>query len=271
MSNRNIRKPAVAGSFYPADPEVIKKNLETYIGAAPENKKALGALGAVSPHAGWFYSGHVAGALFASIKIPDTVVVIGPNHHRLGSEAAIDSSAAWRFPFGDIEVDQELSAEIAKGIPGIAFDASAHASEHSLEVIIPFLHYRNSSVRIVPISLSTYDSALLTLLGVGLAGILKGKDALIVASSDLSHFETDETARSIDAETIKCIEKMEPEAVLRRAVREQALCGGGPLHTLLTAGKSIGAVEAKLVKYATSGDISGDRGRVVGYAGFIVS
>ena len=275
MPSRKIRMPAVAGSFYPASPEEIAKEVETYIGASTDASPgapvgAENALGAIAPHAGWFYSGHVAGALFAAINIPGTVVLIGPNHNRAGSEASLDSSDAWRFPFGDIEVDRELSAEIAKSVPSLAFDASSHADEHSLEVIVPFLYQRNRSVRIVPISLSTFDPALLDSLGNGLAEILKGRDILIVASSDLSHFEPDETARAIDGETIKCIERMEPGAVLERAVRDRALCGGGAVHTLLTAGKALGCREARLVKYATSGDISGDRGRVVGYAGFIL-
>lgn len=270
MPSRSIRMPAVAGSFYPADPEEIAKNIETYLGAATEDAEAIEAIGAVAPHAGWFYSGHVAGAVFASIKIPGTVVIIGPNHNRLGSEAALDSSTAWRFPFGDVEVDQDLTNEIAERIPAVKLDPSAHAHEHSLEVIIPFLHYKNRSVRIVPISLSSFDETLLERLGKGLAEILAGKDLLIIASSDLSHYEPDETARSIDADTIRSIEKMEQETVLRRAMKERALCGGGPVYTLLTAGKSLGAVETRLVKYATSGDITGERERVVGYAGFVV-
>jgi len=267
MSERSVRKPAVAGSFYPDNPEEITKKLLSYIGDNPKNKNVIGA---IAPHAGWLYSGHVAGAIFASIKIPDTVILFGPNHKGLGVETALDSSTAWSFPFSDIEVDRNLSTKIADSLPSAKFDATAHANEHSLEVIVPFLFYRNRSVRIVPISLSNYDDALLAQLGKSVAEIIRGKDVLIVASSDLSHFESDDRARSIDTETIKCIEKMVPEAVLKRAKNERALCGGGPVHALLTAGRVLGATEAKLVKYATSGDISGDRDRVVGYAGFIV-
>jgi AmmeMemoRadiSam system protein B len=264
-----IREPAVAGSFYPASKEKIFKALEFHLGESNGLKGT--PLGAISPHAGWVYSGPVAGAVFGSIEVPDNVILVGPNHHGLGAKAAIDSSDGWSFPFGTVPVNAEIAGAIADDCPDVRFDAVAHAYEHSIEVIVPFLYARNPAVKIVPVSLFTDDADTVHRLGSAIAAAVDEYGAMVVASTDMTHFLPDDQARKIDADSIKIIESMNYQRLLGWVKTAHALCGGTPVAVLLKACGDLGASRAELLKYATSGDTGGSRESVVGYGGFIVA
>jgi len=260
-----VRKPAVAGSFYPSDSQSIMQEVGAYLEGAREQRQ--GVLGLVAPHAGWYYSGHVAGAVVGAAPIPDRIILIGPNHHGLGAMAALDDSSGWEFPFGTVPVDEGLSSAMADGCPSLEYDASAHSGEHSLEVIVPFLYAKNPDISIAAISLYTYDEAFLMELARCVAEAAGRYGALIVASSDMTHYLPDGVVRENDGETIEVIRKLDPKAVLKKSVKDQSLCGAPAVVVAEEACLENGATRAELEKYATSGDIAGDRSSVVGYAG----
>ena len=267
MAERIRRKAAVAGSFYPGSKEEISKEITAYLGKEDGNREVIAC---ISPHAGWFYSGHVAGALFGSIKVPDSVILLGPNHRGIGESVAIDSADSWEFPFGEVPLDQTLANKIVSDSDKAKLDSVAHLMEHSLEVIVPFLYFKNRNIKITPVSLGTHSPEILKTLGKSIGKRAIDSGSLIVSSSDLSHFLPDDEARETDKQTIEAIKSFNPETILRLAISENALCGGAPVSTLMWAAGEMGATKAELVKYATSGDIAGSRERVVGYASFIV-
>ncbi len=264
---KSLREAVFAGSFYPASSGEIFAKLDLIMSKLSPLKKEK-VIAVISPHAGWAYSGAVAAKVFASIEVPGDVILIGPNHRGIGDTAAIDSSKSWSFPFGDIPVNGKIAKEIAKRCLSVSFDSRAHSKEHSLEVIIPFLYARNKSVRIIPISLFTEDETIVAELGLATARVAKEFGALIVASSDMTHFLSDGAAREMDGETIEIIKSLRPLEVLRKAKSDSALCGGAPVAVMLTACKELGVKSAQLVGYSNSGDVTGDRSRVVGYCGF---
>ncbi|MBI5637540.1 MAG: AmmeMemoRadiSam system protein B [Nitrospinae bacterium] len=268
-SPQNIRPPAVAGMFYPADPKAMLDELRGYIGAAPEGHAH--PLAAVSPHAGWYYSGHVAGAVFAAIDVPDRVILIGPNHRGRGAELALDPHGAWRFPSGDVPVDKELGGLLLRYCPLLEEDAAAHAAEHSLEVIVPFLHAKNRDVKIAPLCIGTHNPEKLASLAAAVARAAKETGALVVASSDMTHYLSDKAARAIDGKMIETLKSLDADEILDAALEDQALCGAGPVYVAVAAARENGAREFAVVRYATSGDIEGKRDAVVGYGGFVIS
>ncbi len=265
----NIRPPAVAGMFYPGDPQTMLDDLHRYINAAPQGNAH--PLAAVSPHAGWYYSGHVAGAVFAAIAVPDRVILIGPNHRGRGAELALDPHDAWHFPFGAVPVDKKLGAMLRQYCPPLEEDAAAHAGEHSLEVIVPFLHAKNPAVQIAPICIGTHDPHLLGALAAAVARAAKETGALVVASTDMTHYLPDKTARIIDGRMIETLESLDPAKILAAALEDQALCGAGPVYVAVAAARENGARKFGVIRYATSGDIEGKRDAVVGYGGFVIS
>ena len=262
----DIRKAAVAGSFYPDDAGRLMFEVEAFMSEA--GSKPIRVLGAVSPHAGYYYSGHVAGALFGSIEVPDKVILIGPNHRAAGARAALDSSGGWSFPFGIVPVNRELSYEIARECPSVEFDSTAHRGEHSLEVIVPFLYARNPDLSIAAMAIYSHQENLLSEITVGVAKIAKQNNALIVASSDMTHYLPDKTVREIDSGTIETVRRLDSHALLEKVRSDQSMCGAAAVSVAMAACKINGASRAELVKYATSGDIEGKRESVVGYAGF---
>ncbi len=281
-----LRKPAVAGHFYPGTAEALRRQVEEFIISAEKVR----ALGIMSPHAGLIYSGAVAGAVYSSIDLPDTFVLIGPNHTGLGAPVSIMCEGRWETPLGAVEMDEPLARSILSKSPRIQEDSLAHLREHSLEVQLPFIQYFKKSFKIVPIQM--LDTRLETCLEVGRAmaaaiaecGVrsAEGKpeaqnpkseirNALIVASSDMSHYERAAAAKEKDYKAIRHILALDPEG-LYHTVKNQGItmCGYGPATAMLAACKILGASEAKLVKYANSGEVSGDYEQVVGYAGIIV-
>lgn len=262
-----VRQPVVAGQFYTNDPSHLREQLGEFIRGGGTQKKVLGA---IVPHAGYVYSGSVAGSVYARVKIPQTVVVLGPNHHGMGSQAALFPSGEWLTPLGNVTVNQPLSELLLKNSSLVEEDSIAHQYEHSLEVQIPFLQYLRPDVTIVPLCLAFIDYASCKSLGISLAKAIKeyGKDVLIIASSDMSHYEPDQVARHEDHLAIREILNMNPEGMFSVVKgRGITMCGIIPATVMLVAAIELGATKSELVRYATSGDVSGDFQKVVGYAG----
>ncbi len=265
-----IRTPAVAGQFYPGSEEALVAEVESYLVPGAERKRALAV---VCPHAGYVYSGHVAGAVFSSVEMPRRFVILCPNHTGMGAAAAILTGGAWSIPGAEVPVDEALAGEIAGRCAAIEEDPLAHQREHSLEVQLPFIVRLAKDPAFVPICLATRSFDALEEIGTAIAESIRssGEDALIVASTDMSHYLPDETARKIDRKAIDRILELDPRGLLETVERERiSMCGAAPVAAALVAALELGAKEAELVKYATSGDIFGDRSQVVGYAGIRV-
>ncbi|MCK4244608.1 MAG: AmmeMemoRadiSam system protein B [Candidatus Omnitrophica bacterium] len=265
-----IRKPAVAGQFYPAEPEQLKKDLSSYLERNLEKEEAKGI---IVPHAGYIYSGPVAGAVYSRINLPDTIILLGPNHTGAGKPFSLMSEGIWGTPLGEVEIDIPVAKEILKDSHYLKEDFSAHQDEHSLEVQIPFLQILSATFKIIPIVLSGTEDKSLRAIGEEIAEALlrQKKGALLVASSDMTHYESEEAAQKKDHYALEAILKLDEEELLKR-VRERniSMCGVAPVVVMITAVKRLGAKEAELVKYRTSGAVTGDLAQVVGYAGVIV-
>ena len=266
-----LRKPCVAGKFYPADGLELSKNVRGYLaGASAAREKAVAV---IAPHAGYIYSGHVAGALYASVEIPDDVILIGPNHTGLGADASVMAKGSWETPLGKVGINEKLASSVLSSSPLFKEDTSAHIMEHSLEVQLPFLLEINRNVRIVPVTLMRASADNCVLMGKAIADAVAsyGKKVLIAVSSDMNHYESDKKTRQKDALAIDRVLSLDAKGLLEVASsRDITMCGVIPAAVAIAAAKSLGAVEARLVKYATSGDTSGDYSHVVGYAGILI-
>jgi MEMO1 family protein len=272
-----IREPAVAGRFYPGDPRELEAEIAQYLtppDAAPDAKPAAKrkVIACMVPHAGYVYSGGVAGAVFGAIEIPRNVLILGPRHFPHGANLAINSEGEWRTPLGLAKIDSDLAKQITTAFPQLVEDSEAHLTEHSLEVELPFLQMLVSDLRFVPIAIGTVNFETLTALGRAIGSVISKatEPVLIVASSDMNHYEADGRTRVKDLEAIKQLHALDPRG-LYDVVRNQriSMCGLGPAVTMLTAAKELGATRAELIRYATSGDAFDERDQVVGYAGMI--
>lgn len=276
MATPTLRHPAVAGRFYPIDPESLREEVGFYLSPSPSGAKQplVRALACMAPHAGYMYSGHVAGAVFARLEIPKCCLVLCPNHTGMGHALAIMSEGEWETPLGQVPIDTALAAELRQRFPALHEDSAAHRAEHAAEVELPFLQLRQPELRFVPIALGTGQFDVLEQLGNAMADVIaaQSENVLIVASSDMNHYESDAITRVKDHSAIERILALDARG-LYDVVTQQAIsmCGFGPAVTMLTAARKLGAKAAELVKYATSGDVSGDREMVVGYAGVVVS
>jgi AmmeMemoRadiSam system protein B len=215
----------------------------------------------------------VAGAVYSSIQFPETFILLGPNHTGFGMMASIMSSGEWEIPTGIFKIDETLSTKIIQKAPLITEDVQAHIFEHSLEVQLPFIAYFSETVKIVPITVMQASLEECRKIGEGIADAVKevDYDVVIAASSDMSHYEPDDVARKLDSLAINEALNLNPEGLYNIVHKERiSMCGFLPVTIMLYAAKALGAKEARLVKYATSGDISGDYEQVVGYAGVIV-
>jgi MEMO1 family protein len=273
MATTTLRHPAVAGRFYPRNPNDLRSEAHAYLSQTKSDATPVDAIGCIAPHAGYVYSGHVAGAVFARIKIPQRCVVLCPNHTGMGRALAIMSEGAWETPLRDVPIDAELAAAFKQRFAALNEDAAAHRAEHAAEVELPFLQLCQPNLKFVPIALGTGQFDILEQLGQALAdaiGAMK-EPVLIVASSDMNHYESDAITRVKDHRAIERILTLDPRG-LHDVVTQQdiSMCGFGPAVAMLTAARKLGAKSAELVKYATSGDVSGDRDMVVGYAGVVV-
>jgi AmmeMemoRadiSam system protein B len=265
-----LRKPAVAGTFYPDDADGITALLKAYVDIHKEKEKAIGV---VSPHAGYIYSGVVAGELFASVELPPTAVILAPDHRGAGTPFALFPEGSWQTPIGNVEVDGELVSAIQENSKLAEIVPDAHLYEHSAEVQVPFLQYIKGDIKIVAVMIATMSTNDLVAFGKELAHSVKGakKDVLVVASSDMTHYESHESASAKDKIAIEQILKLDEQGLVQ-AVRENniTMCGVAPAVSMLAYAKEMGATEARLVKYMTSGQTSGDYTQVVGYAGILV-
>ena len=266
-----LREPAVAGRFYPADPATLAADVRSYLSPAQPRAKAIACM---VPHAGYVYSGQVAGAVFAKVEIPSRSIVLCPNHTGRGHPLAFMDEGAWQTPLGRIAIDEDLAGRLLDVFPASASDAAAHQFEHAIEVELPFLQTIRNDVRFVPIAVGTGRLLLLEKLGEAIGQVVQesGDPILIIASSDMNHYEDDATTRVKDRKAIDQILALDPGGLYNTVINESiSMCGFGPAVAMLVAAKILGAKQAELVQYATSGDVNGDRKAVVGYAGIIVS
>jgi MEMO1 family protein len=265
-----VRPPAVAGQFYPASAEVLLREIREYTSTKTAK---LPALGCVVPHAGYMYSGHVAGALYASLKLPKRYVILCPNHTGMGAPLAIMSEGTWETPLGQAPIDTELAQSLKDKFSLLTEDRLAHQTEHALEVQLPFLQALQESFTFVPIAVGTSRLEVLQALGTVIAQALRSIDdpAMIIASSDMNHYESDAVTRVKDHKAIDRVLALDPEGLHQTVQREHiTMCGYASTVTMLTAARALGATKADLVKYATSGDVTSDKDWVVGYAGIAV-
>jgi AmmeMemoRadiSam system protein B len=265
-----IRPPAVSGRFYPSHEKKLALEIEKYTSSA--NKKSF-ARGCVVPHAGYLYSGHVAGAVYSEIEIPARCILLGPRHFPGGEAMAIISEGSWRTPFGDAQIDSELAAELKRACPLLREDRMAHEREHSLEVQIPFLQQLAANLRFVPVVLATQRYQDLETLGHAVARVIAAhtEPVLLIASTDMNHYESDAITRTKDHKAIDRMLALDPRG-LYDLVRSEGItmCGYAATAAMLIAMRDLGAKDAELIRYATSGDITGDWDQVVGYAGIII-
>lgn len=266
-----IRKAAVAGAFYPGKASELRRELGALTDRSADKVRAKAV---ISPHAGYIYSGAVAGAVFSSVILPDTFVILAPSHRPIRPVFAVMDEGAWETPLGTVPVAEDLAAALLALVPDLKADAAAHDREHSLEVQLPFLQYLKPRFSIVPIAVShRADFPQLEALGravaAGIAGL--GRDVLVVASTDMSHYLSRAEAEARDARALERILALDPRGLFDVVRAEDiSMCGFQPTAAALVAAKALGAEKAELVKYATSGDCTGDDREVVAYAGLRV-
>jgi AmmeMemoRadiSam system protein B len=263
------RKAAVAGSWYPGDPDVLAREVEGYLEAAGSPSVPGRVVGLISPHAGLFYSGPVAAHGYALLRGERglTVVLVGPSHHVAFEGLALPGPGAWETPFGAVPVDGNLVAKLLTASPLFAESPRAHRDEHSIEMQLPFLAHLVEGLRIVPILMGTQSRAEVEALADALARALPGRRALLVASSDLSHFHPARTANAMDAVVVDHIERYDEDGLMNRLdLSHEHACGGGPVVAVMKAARALQAVRARVLRYGDSGDVgSKDKSRVVGY------
>jgi len=264
------RRPAVAGSFYPGSEGEIAAMLATLVDEGAPREQVIGAM---SPHAGWIYSGRGAGLLFSRIEIPPTVVVLGPNHRGAGADVAIMAEGSWELPGGEVRLDTELARRILDRCGFMEDDPRAHAGEHSLEVQLPFLRRFRPDFRLVPIALGRVSYEQCEELGAALAAAVAdfGGETLVVASSDMTHFESAEAAKKKDQLALDRMLALDPAGLYRTVTKNRiTMCGFIPATVMLVYARARGATSAKLLDYRNSGDVTGDRREVVAYAAVTV-
>ncbi len=266
-----LRLPAVAGQFYPADPRELTRLVRKFSVEEPGAQKVR-VRACLVPHAGYIYSGGVVGAVFSRIVFPKQILVLGVRHSPVGEDLAILSEGAWRTPLGDSPVDEALAQRVKASCPGLREDSVAHGREHSLEVELPFLQILDPGFSFVPVAVGTLRFEELHALGMGLARVLKEstEEILVVTSSDMNHYEPDDVTRIKDAKAIDQMKAVDARGLFEVCRKEKiSMCGLGPAVAMLTAMKEVGVESGEVVRYATSGDVNGDRDAVVGYAGMI--
>jgi hypothetical protein len=262
------RDPAVAGRFYPRDRAALAREVDSFLSYSGDRMRAKGV---VAPHAGYVFSGAIAGAVYARVEIPQRVVVLGPNHTGMGEPAALWPGGAWVLPTGSVPIDEGLTAALAAS-PLLEQDAEAHLLEHSLEVQVPFLARARPDVAVAAVCLGHLRYAECEALGKLVGKAASAADALVVASSDMSHYISAESAREKDRLAIERILALDPAGLFDVVRREGiTMCGIIPATVMLVAAREMGATRAELVRYGNSGEVNGDMRQVVGYAGIVVA
>ena len=268
-----LRLPAVAGRFYPSNPAELTALIRKYTSRDPDHAP-ISLRACLVPHAGYVYSGQVAGAALARIALPRKIIILGVRHYPRGEPVAILSSGAWRTPLGDARIDEELAEALKKACPLLREDSVAHSTEHSLEVQLPFLQVLAPDFTFVPVALGTVQFESLVSVGEAIGRVLEAskENVLLLTTSDLNHYEDDATTRVKDRKAIDQLLALDARGLYDTCRNEGiSMCGLGPAVAMLTALNALGAKKPELVKYATSADVSGDRSAVVGYAGMIFS
>jgi AmmeMemoRadiSam system protein B len=265
-----VREPAVAGYFYPRSPEALSQEITRY--TTPTGEK-ISALACVVPHAGYMYSGHVAGAVYGRLQLPRRFVILCPNHTGYGRPLAVMTEGVWQTPLGQAHIDHELAQALCLACPLLEEDDMAHRGEHAIEVQLPFLQAALSEFTFVPIAVGTAKYEPLQALGDAMASVLQGQadKAMLISSSDMNHYEPDDVTRVKDRKAIDKILALDPRGLYDVVMEESiSMCGFAPTVAALTAARLLGATSAEVIKYATSADVSGDRSAVVGYAGVVI-
>ena len=270
-----VRHPAVSGRFYPSDGHLLTKEIRRHSKNISDNKtsKKIQAIGIISPHAGLAYCGEVAGTIYSNIEIPETIILLGPNHTGTGEQVSIMSEGVWQMPQGSIKIDHELADAICQVSAITKKDSTAHQKEHSIETQLPFLQFYRDNFKIIPICMMRLGLEQCKELCHAIVTAIEqtGRSILIVASSDMTHYETHENATKKDKGAINQILNLDARGLFNE-VRDKniSMCGVNPAVIMMMCARKIGAKEAFLAKYMTSGEISGDMDHVVGYAGIIV-
>ena len=266
------RQPAVAGSFYEGSPERLRAQVQACFDENEETSAKQRFIGGVVPHAGLMYSGHVAAAFYGLADLPKRFIILCPNHTGLGHFAAINREGEWRTPLGPVSIDTPLADALMSKTRLLGEDWKAHAREHSLEVQLPFLQQLLGTFTFVPLCLAAPRYAFCEEIGNAIAEVVGKQPIGILASSDLNHYEDQESTLRKDQRAIDAVLALDPEELWRVVDEEDiSMCGFIPTTTMLIAAKKLSASNASLIKHATSGDINGDYSHVVGYAAILVS
>jgi AmmeMemoRadiSam system protein B len=266
-----LRLPAVAGRFYPSNPAELTAIIARFT-KTQSNVEKVAVKACLLPHAGYVYSGSVAGAVFARMTLPRKILILGVRHFPRGEQAAILSNGAWRTPLGDAPIDQSLAQALLAACPLLREDDVAHSQEHSLEVQLPFLQVLAPGFMFVPVALGTVRFEDLVSVGEAVAEVLARtrEEILLLTTSDLNHYEDDATTRVKDRKAIERLLALDARGLYDTCRNERiSMCGLGPAVSMIVALQRLGAKHAKLARYATSADVSGDTSAVVGYAGMI--
>lgn len=278
-----VRRPAVAGMFYPGTKAALLRSIEEAFKRVgiqsiprPVSEGPRKIVGLLCPHAGYMYSGHVAASAYAEVAedgIPQTFVVIGPNHTGLGAPISVFEAGSWETPLGLVHIDEELAGAILDACPLAESDQVGHMAEHSVEVQFPFLQAIYGEVRMVPVVMLNQTMSASRELGMAIAKACKalGRDCVIIASSDLTHYEPAEVAERKDRSALDAILRLDEESLYKAiSTMSISMCGYGPTAAMLIAAKALGARTAQLIKYSHSGETTGDYSAVVGYGAVVV-
>ena len=263
-----VRPSAFSGSFYPADPAALRRDVEALLGGARAEASAVAAL--MAPHAGYVYSGAVAGCTYGSALLPRRLVLLGPNHTGRGKPLAICDSGEWETPLGRVPVDAELARRLLGLCPLVEVDAEAHRREHSIEVQLPFLQARVPDLRVVPLCIGSPRLDELCALGAALASLAAAfpEPVALVISSDMTHYQPREVAERQDRKALSALERVDSRGLHDVVTRERiSMCGVYPAVAAMEACRGMGVRAGSVVGYATSGDVTGDYADVVAYAG----
>jgi len=264
-----IRDAVVARTFYPSQPVALRRELERCLGDRRGDDRARAI---VAPHAGYVYSGAVAGAAYARVHVEPRVIVLAPNHTGRGERLSLWPRGTWKLPTGDVPVDEDLGGRLREAHPDLKEDRRAHEQEHALEVQLPFLLHCRPDVKIVPITLGPMDIAGCAALGDAIAGVIADDPSVqIVTSTDMSHYIPAATAKVQDKLAIDCMMAIDPEGLYRTVEREDiTMCGYIPATVTLFAAKRLGCTDVQLCRYANSGDVTENYDSVVGYASLLI-
>ncbi len=268
MSLQPVRPPAVAGSWYPADPSDLAAEVDRYLAGVSDSPPPETVVGLVAPHAGMIYSGPVAAWSYRAVKgaAYEVVVLVGPSHRASFSGVALYGRGSFATPLGPIDVAEDVAASLNDATPIISENPAVHGPEHSLEMQLPFLRRVLPSAPIVPLIMGYQSESTIRSLADALAGVLAGRRALLVASSDLSHYLDARLASVVDREVLECVERFDAEGLMALLREEpEHACGGGPIMSVMLATRALGARGGRVLRYADSGDVSGDKKAVVGY------